>query len=159
MSKMMILGVKGEAGLWLVDFAAGTVTAMDGNREDFISGHDSDDKFETDVDVAVGFEPKEAAFSGVLFQSKAADVAVGFEPKEAAFSGVFFQSKAADVAVGFESKEAAFSGHVFRTPEVDVAVGERLVGDTEERFTVELVSRADSNQEAQRQHDDSPLTL
>ncbi|MGV1767785.1 hypothetical protein [Rhizobium rhizogenes] len=122
MSKMMILGVKGEAGLWLVDFAAGTVTAMDGNREDFISGHDSDDKFETDLDIAVGFEPKEAAFSGVFFQSKAADVAVGFESKEAAFSGHVFRTPEVDVAVGFEPKEMAFSGHYYKTPDAGVAV-------------------------------------
>ncbi|HEX8044401.1 hypothetical protein, partial [Rhizobium sp.] len=122
MSKMMILGVKGEAGLWLVDFDAGTVTAMDGSREDFISGHDSDDKFETDLDVAVGFEPKDAAFSGLLFQSKGADVAVGFQPKEAAFSGHVFRTPGADVAVTFEPRETAFSGHFFKTPGVDVAV-------------------------------------
>lgn len=112
MSKMMILGVKGEAGLWLVDFDAGTVTAMDGNREDFISGHDSDDKFETDIDVAIGFEPKEAAFSGRFFEaSNTADIAVAFEPKQAAFSGRFFQaSESVDVAVAFETKDTAFSG-------------------------------------------------
>ena len=99
MSKMMILGVKGEAGLWLVDFDAGTVTATDGKREDYISYADgvraADDEFQS------------------------ADVAVAFETKETAFSGHFFAaSTAADVRVVFETKEAAFAGHFFRTPVV-----------------------------------------
>jgi len=110
MSKMMILGVKGEAGLWLVDFDAGTVTAMDGKREDYISGRDNDGKFETDLDVAVAFEPKEAAFSGLFYKTPDVDVAVGFEPKEAAFSGKYYKTPDVDVAIAFEPREAGFSG-------------------------------------------------
>nr|WP_201009189.1 hypothetical protein [Rhizobium rhizogenes]QCL09433.1 hypothetical protein pC5.7c_566 [Rhizobium rhizogenes]QCL09602.1 hypothetical protein pC5.8a_110 [Rhizobium rhizogenes] len=109
MSKMMILGVKGEAGLWLVDFDAGTVTAMDGNRADFISGSESADKFETDLDIAVGFEPKEAAFSSHMFRAPGADVAVGFEQKVTAFSGHYYKTPDAVVAVAFGPKESVFS--------------------------------------------------
>ncbi|OWV78746.1 hypothetical protein ATY78_11615 [Rhizobium sp. R635] len=113
---MMILGVKGEAGLWLVDFEAGTVTAMDGNREDYISARDNADKFETDLDVAVGFERKEVAFSGHYYKTPDVDVAVAFEPKDAAFSGHYYKTPDVDVAVAFEPKDGAFSGHYYKTP-------------------------------------------
>ena len=94
MAKMMILGVKDEAGLWLVDFEAGTVTAMDGNRNDYISG-----------EVAAAFN--------------SADVALPFEIKEEAFSGLYYKtSGAVDVAVPFDVKEEAFSGQFFKTPPV-----------------------------------------
>lgn len=98
MSKMMILGVRGEPGLWLVDFDAGTVSAMEGAREDFIAGAGSRTEIESEF-------------------AADADLAVCFEAKEQAFSGHFYKAgSAADVAVSFETKEAAFSGHVYRTP-------------------------------------------
>lgn len=95
MSKMMILGVKGEAGLWLVDFAAGTVTAMDGSREDYLDsaeGTGETDSLVSCADVAVAFEPKEAAFSAHYYKTPQVDVAVAFEPLEAGFSGQFYKT-------------------------------------------------------------------
>ncbi|WFU01572.1 hypothetical protein QA648_15785 [Rhizobium sp. CB3171] len=116
MSKMMILGLKGETGLWLVDFEAGVVTALDGKREDYITSADGVAAESDTADVAVAFEPKEAAFSGVFFKAAETDVAAAFEAKETAFSSHFFNTtSAADVAVAFEPKEAAFSGRLFNT--------------------------------------------
>ncbi|OCJ09451.1 hypothetical protein A6U86_26780 [Rhizobium sp. AC27/96] len=88
MSKMMILGVKGETGLWLVDFAAGTVTAIDGNREAYIADATS----ESAAEVAIAVEPREAAFSGLLYKTPQLDVAVAVEPKEQAFSGLYYKT-------------------------------------------------------------------
>ncbi|SCX32557.1 hypothetical protein DSM25558_5484 [Agrobacterium sp. DSM 25558] len=117
MSKMMIIGLKDEAGLWLVDFEAGSVTAVEGNREDFISCNEKGDSGEKDLDVAVSFNVKETAFSGIHYKSGVADVAVGFETKDAAFSGIHYKSNVADVAVGFDTKVPAFSGIHYKTPE------------------------------------------
>jgi hypothetical protein len=100
MSKMMILGVKGEAGLWLVDFAAGTVTAIDGNREDYLASAEETGQADRPVSCA--------------------DVAVAFEPKEAAFSAHYYKTPQVDVAVAFEPQETAFSGHFYKTPQVGV---------------------------------------
>lgn len=99
MSKMMIIGVTGENGLWLVDFDAGTVTAMNGKREDYIISADAG--------------PAHA-------DTEALDFAAVFETKEEAFSAHVWRTPAVDLAVGFEPKEAAFSGHVWRTPAVDL---------------------------------------
>lgn len=91
MSKMMIIGVKNETGLWLVDFEAGTVSPIDGNRDDFVSGEITTGG-ETDLDLAVSFNVKEAAFSGVHYKSDVADLAVGFDTVETAFSGVHYKT-------------------------------------------------------------------
>ncbi|NEK17694.1 hypothetical protein [Rhizobium leguminosarum] len=121
MSKMMIIGVKGEEGLWLVDFDAGTVTAMAGKREDYVTSAAGPAPTDNEaLDFAEYFETKDEAFSGHVWRTPAVDLAVGFEPKEAAFSGHVYRTPAVDLAVGFEPKEAAFSGHVYRTPAVDV---------------------------------------
>ncbi|WP_051440436.1 hypothetical protein [Ensifer aridi] len=122
MSQMMILGVKGETGLWLVDFGAGTVTPMEGKREDFVAHTDGRteiiDEVASDADLAVCFEAKESAFSGHFYKTgSAADIAVAFETKEPAFSGhVYRTGSTVDIAVAFETKEPAFSGHMYRTP-------------------------------------------
>jgi hypothetical protein len=93
MSKMMILGVKGETGLWLVDFASGTVTAVDGNREDYIAAAEGADKSARNcTDIAVAFEPKESAFSGQFYKTPQLDVAVAFATQETAFSGLYYKT-------------------------------------------------------------------
>ncbi|WP_051440976.1 hypothetical protein [Ensifer sp. WSM1721] len=98
MSKMMFLGVKGETGLWLVDFGAGTVTPMEGKREDFVAHTDG----RTEIIDEVASD---------------ADLAVCFEAKESAFSGHFYKTgSATDIAVAFETNEPAFSGYMYRTP-------------------------------------------
>ncbi|CAN7354496.1 hypothetical protein [Rhizobium leguminosarum] len=97
MSKMMIIGVKGEEGLWLVDFDAGIVTAMAGKREDYVM----------------------SAAAPAPMDNEALDFAEYFETKGEAFSGHFWKTPAVDLAAAFEPKEAAFSGHVYRTPAVD----------------------------------------
>lgn len=119
MSKMMILGVKGESGLWLIDFDAGSVTAMDGKREDYITTNDgvgaSHDQLGS-VDLAVTFEPKEGAFSGHYYKTPSVDLAVAFEQQEGAFSGHVYKTPSVDLAVAFEAKEDAFSGHLYKSP-------------------------------------------
>ncbi|OCP22438.1 MULTISPECIES: hypothetical protein [unclassified Ensifer] len=95
MSKMMVLGVKDETGLWLVDFDAGTVTALDGTREDYFTrsgGIDPVNNAVESVDVAVAFDAREEAFGGFMYRSPAVDLAVSFQPKEEAFSGRFYKS-------------------------------------------------------------------
>lgn len=52
MAKSMILGVKDKAGLWLLDFEAGTVIAMDGKRDEYVTVGDIDVENEEPVDVA-----------------------------------------------------------------------------------------------------------
>lgn len=134
MSKMMILGVKGEDKLWLVDFEAGSVTAMDGTREDYMARHDAEGAT-SDVDVAVAVEPAESAFSGRMYKTpENAEFTLVFDTEETAFSGQYYKtpasgSSAVDVAVAVETVESPFSGRLYKTPE---NAEFSLVFDTEE---------------------------
>ncbi|RAS04372.1 hypothetical protein [Ensifer adhaerens] len=96
MSKMMVLGVKGEAGLWLVDFDAGTVVAIDGKREDYVAS----DNEVVMAEVAVAFETKEEAFSGFMYKTPPVDFAVAFQTEEEAFSDFMYKSPAISAADG-----------------------------------------------------------
>ncbi|NKM01806.1 hypothetical protein [Rhizobium leguminosarum] len=77
-----------EDGLRLVDFDAGTVTATAGKREDYVISATGPALTDNDVlDFAEYFETKAEAFSGHFWTTLEVDLAVGFEPKVAAFSG------------------------------------------------------------------------
>jgi hypothetical protein len=89
---MMILGVKGEDKLWLVDFDAGSVTAMDGTREDYLARR-TDEAEGTAVDVAVAVETAESAFSGRMYKTpENAEFTLVFDTEETAFSGQYYKT-------------------------------------------------------------------
>ena len=68
MSKFTVLGLKGEEGYWLVDFTAGTVTAMPAfEGEPFgysTAARESGVVLTAGVDLAVTVQSTDDAFSG-----------------------------------------------------------------------------------------------
>ena len=68
MAKFVVLGVQGEAGYWLVDFEAGTVTAMPNDiAEPF--GYSAEARAKgavltASVDLAVTVTDRDEAFAG-----------------------------------------------------------------------------------------------
>ncbi|MBY5750929.1 hypothetical protein [Rhizobium leguminosarum] len=86
--KTMIIGVKVRRRPSACRLDAGTVTATAGKREDYVISATGPAPTDNDVlDFAEYFETKAEAFSGHFWTTPEVDLAVGFEPKVAAFSG------------------------------------------------------------------------
>lgn len=68
MSKLVVLGVAGEAGYWLVDLDAGTVSSLpDTEKEPFAfseAARSKGAKLVAGIDLAVALGTQDGAFSG-----------------------------------------------------------------------------------------------
>jgi hypothetical protein len=136
MSRMAVLSMTGEKTLWLVDFAAGTVSALPDDADLSVVSESRTDgaPVTRGVDLAVTVEGHEGAFSGKYYRSDSVleakagsetvtegiDIAVSVEARDEAFSGRFYRSGSEamtagiDLAVAVEAREGAFSGLFYR---------------------------------------------
>ncbi|EJJ30044.1 hypothetical protein LVY75_00770 (plasmid) [Sinorhizobium sp. B11] len=68
MAKVVVLGVTGEKGLWLVDIAAGTVTPVQvpasGDLAAAVKQRDAGGVFIKNVDFAIAVSSADTVFSG-----------------------------------------------------------------------------------------------
>ena len=107
MSRMAVLSMTGEKTLWLVDFAAGTVSALPGDMDLSVISQSRVEgaPLTRGIDLAVTVEGHEGAFSGKYYRSDSLLEAKA--SSEAVTEGI-------DIAVVAEAREGAFSGRFYR---------------------------------------------
>jgi hypothetical protein len=107
MSRMAVLSMTGEKTLWLVDFAAGTVSALPDEADLSVVSESrmNGAPVTRGVDFAMVVEGHEGAFSGRYYRS---------ESVLAAKTGSETVGEGIDVAVAVELREDAFSGLHYR---------------------------------------------
>jgi hypothetical protein len=107
MSRMAVLSMTGEKTLWLVDFAAGTVSALPDDADLSVVSESRTDgtPVTRGVDFAMVVEGHEGAFSGKYYRS---------ESVLAAKAGLETVGEGIDLAVAVELREGAFSGLFYR---------------------------------------------